>query len=261
MQALRIAATGMDAQQTRVEVISNNLANMNTTGFAPRRAEFADLVYQQVRSAGAISSTTGTVLPTGVQLGLGVRAASVAPEFSQGALRETGGDLDVAIEGRGFLQFTLPTGEIAYSRDGNLNRTAEGLVVNSEGYELTDSVTIPQDARQVSINQNGEVFAFFEGDPQGQLIGSLTLATFPNRKGLEAIGGNLFRETAASGNPIIGIPGEEGRGQFRQGFLEESSVDVVKQIADLIEAQRGYELNSKVISSVDQMFASAVQIR
>ncbi|MEM6413893.1 MAG: flagellar basal-body rod protein FlgG [Pseudomonadota bacterium] len=261
MQALRIAATGMDAQQTRVEVISNNLANMNTTGYAPRRAEFADLVYQQVRSAGSISSTNGSVLPTGVQLGLGVRAASVAPEFSQGALRETGGDLDVAVEGRGFLQFTLPTGEIAYSRDGGLKRTAEGLLVNSEGFELTDSITIPQDARGVSINANGEVFAFFDGDPEGQLVGAMTIATFPNRKGLEAIGGNLFRETAASGLPIIGVPGEEGRGQFRQGFLEESSVDVVKQIADLIEAQRGYELNSKVISSVDQMFASAVQIR
>ncbi|MEO0398789.1 MAG: flagellar basal-body rod protein FlgG [Pseudomonadota bacterium] len=261
MQALRIAATGMDAQQTRVEVISNNLANMNTTGYAPRRAEFADLHYQQIRSAGAISSVTGTVLPTGVQMGLGVRAASVAPEFAQGSMRESGGDLDLAIEGRGFLQFTLPSGELAYSRDGSLKRTGEGLIVNSEGYELADNITIPEDARNISINANGEVFGFFEGDPEGQLLGAITLATFPNRKGLEAIGNNLFRETAGSGLPIIGIPGEEGRGTVRQGYLEESSVDVVKQIADLIEAQRGYELNSKVISSVDQMFGAAVQIR
>ncbi len=261
MRALRIAASGMDAQQRRVEVISNNIANMNTTAFAPRRAEFADLLYQQERQVGTISSVTGTVLPTGVQMGLGVRAASVAAEFNQGAFRESGGELDLAIDGRGFIQINLPNGEVAYTRDGTLKRDAEGLLVNSEGYQLTDGIIIPQDALRVSINENGEVFAFFEREPEGQLIGSITLATFTNRKGLQAVGGNLYRETTASGIPLIGVPGEDGRGTFRQGFLEESTVDVVTQIADLIEAQRGYELNSKVISTVDQMFSASVQIR
>ena len=261
MRALRIAATGMEAQQTRVEVISNNLANMNTNAYAPRRAEFADLHYQQIRQPGAISSVSGTVLPTGIQMGLGVRSAAVSAEFQQGALRESQGDLDVAIEGEGFLQFTLPIGDLAFSRDGALKRSSEGVVVNSEGYQLADQITIPQDARSVAINSNGEVFAFFEGQPEGQQIGTITLATFTNKKGLEALGGNLFRETAASGTPLLGNAGEEGRGTLRQGFLEESAVDVVAQIADLIEAQRGYELNSKVISAVDQMFGSAVQIR
>ena len=261
MKALRIAATGMEAQQTRVEVISNNLANMNTTAYAPRRAEFADLHYQQIRQAGAISSVTGTVLPTGVQMGLGVRTASVAQAFAQGTLTESRGELDIAIEGRGFLQFELPTGEIAYTRDGALKRTAEGQIVNSDGFLLADSITIPEDALSVSINQNGEVFGFFEGQPEGQLIGAMNLATFANSKGLQAIGGNLYRETAASGPPIIGLPGEEGRGTMRQGFLEQASVDVVAEISELIEAQRGYELNSKVISAVDQMIGAAVQIR
>ncbi len=261
MRALKIAATGMDAQQTRVEVISNNLANMSTAGYAPRRAEFADIHYQQLKPAGAISSVSGTVLPTGVQMGLGVQVASVAPEFSQGAVRESAGALDVAIEGQGFLQFELPNGETAYTRDGTLKRSAEGLVVNSVGYQLTDGITIPEDARQVTINANGEVYAFFDDQTDGQLLGSITLATFANQKGLQAIGGNLFKETAASGNPIVGIAGEDGRGSFRQGFVEESTVDVVSEMADLIEAQRGYELNSKVISAVDQMLSAAVQVR
>ena len=261
MRALRIAATGMDAQQTRVEVISNNLANMNTTAYAPRRAEFADLHYQQVKSPGTISSVTGTVLPTGVQMGLGVRTAAVSAEFTQGSLRATEADLDVAIEGQGFIQVTLPSGELAYTRDGALKRTGEGVIVNSEGFELADSITIPQDARRVAINANGEVFAFFDGEPEGQLLGQITLATFANPKGLEAMGGNLYRESAASGIPLVGIAGEEGRGSLRQGYLEESAVDVVTQIADLIEAQRGYELNSKVISAVDQMFSTAAQVR
>jgi len=261
MRALRIAATGMEAQQTRVEVISNNLANMNTTAYAPRRAEFADMHYQTVRQAGTISSVNGTVLPTGVQMGLGVRAATVAAEFQQGPLRESQGALDVAVEGQGFIQIELPTREIAYTRDGALKRTADGLIVNSEGFPVADNITIPQDAREVAINANGEVFGFFEGQPEGQLIGNITIAIFANEKGLEALGGNLYRETAASGIPLVGIPGEEGRGTFRQGYLEQSSVDVVGEIADLIEAQRGYELNSKVISAVDQMIGATAQIR
>lgn len=261
MQALRIAATGMDAQQTRVEVISNNIANMSTTAYSARRAEFADLHYQQLKPAGAISSSSGLVAPAGVQIGLGVRTAAVAVNTQQGSLKATGGDLDLAIEGEGYFELTMPSGEPVYLRDGSFKRTGEGLIVNSDGFPLAGDITVPADARSITINANGDVFAFFDGQTGGQQIGAITLASFTNEKGLEAIGGNLFRETQASGPPIIGVPGLEGRGSLRQGYLEESSVDVVQQIAELIEAQRGYELNSKVISAADQMLGATTQIR
>lgn len=261
MQALRIAATGMDAQQTRVEVVSNNIANMSTTAYSTRRAEFADLHYQQLRAPGAISSSTGLVAPTGVELGLGVRTAAVSVNHEQGSLRKTGGDLDLAIEGRGMFEVTLPSGEPAFTRDGSFKRTGEGLMVTSDGYPLAGDITIPEDARTITVNNDGEVYAYFDGQTGGQLVGTLTLTLFVNEKGLEAIGGNLFRETEASGAPIPGEPQLDGRGAIRQGFLEDSSVDVVQQIADLIEAQRGYELNSKVISAADQMLGSTTQIR
>lgn len=261
MRALSIAATGMDAQQTRVEVISNNLANMNTTAYATRRAEFSDLHYQIVRAAGASSSSTGEIVPEGVQLGLGVRTSSISMEMTQGTLKNTQGDLDIAIEGLGFLEVTMPSGQSAYTRDGAFKRSAEGLIVNAEGYALAGNITIPDGARSVSINADGEVFAYLDGQANGQLIGSITLAAFSNAKGLEPIGGNLYQETAASGSPIIGQPGLDGRGSLRQGYLEESNVDVVAQIAELIEAQRGYELNSKVISAADQMLGATTQIR
>lgn len=261
MQALRIAATGMDAQQKRVEVVSNNIANMSTTAYDARRAEFADLHYQQLRAPGAISSSTGLIAPAGIELGLGVRTSAISVNHAQGSLRQTGGDLDLAIEGRGWFEVTLPSGDPAYTRDGTFKKTGEGLIVTSDGYPLEGGVTIPQDARSITVNANGEVFAYFDGETEGQQIGTLQLTIFVNEKGLEAIGGNMFRETQASGAPIPGEPGLDGRGAIRQGFLEESSVDVVAQIADLIEAQRGYELNSKVISAADQMLGSTTQIR
>lgn len=261
MRALSIAATGMDAQQTRVEVISNNLANMNTTAYAARRAEFTDLHYQIARAAGASSSSDGAIVPEGVQLGLGVRTSAITMDITQGTLKETGGDLDLAIEGKGFFEITLPSGDPAYTRDGAFKRTGEGLVVNSEGYRLAGDITIPEDARSISINPEGEVYAYFDGDSQGQLIATIQLTTFANEKGLEALGGNLYRETEASGPAIIGEAGQDGVGTMRQGYLEESSVDVVQQIAELIEAQRGYELNSKVISAADQMMGATTQIR
>lgn len=261
MQALRIAATGMDAQQKRVEVVSNNIANMSTTAYSTRRAEFADLHYQQLRAPGAISSSTGLIAPAGVELGLGVRTAAVSVNHAQGPLRQTGGDLDLAIEGRGMFEVTLPSGDPAYTRDGSFKRTGEGLIVTSDGYPLAGDITVPEDARSITINNNGEVFAYFDGQTGGQQIGTINLTLFSNEKGLEAIGGNLFRETEASGAPIPGESGIDGRGAIRQGFLEDSSVDVVQQIADLIEAQRGYELNSKVISAADQMLGSTTQIR
>ena len=261
MQALRIAATGMDAQQKRVEVVSNNIANMSTTAYSARRAEFADLHCQQLRAPGAISSSTGLVAPSGIEMGLGVRTSAVSVNVEQGSLRQTGGDLDLAIEGRGYFEVTLPSGDPAYTRDGTFKRTGEGLIVNSEGYPLAGSITVPEDARSVTVNTDGEIYAYFDGDAGGQLIGTLTVSMFVNEKGLEALGGNMFRETEASGAAVSGEPGLDGRGAIRQGYLEESTVDVVQQIADLIEAQRGYELNSKVISAADQMLGSTTQIR
>lgn len=261
MRALQIAATGMSAQQMRVEVISNNLANMNTTGYNARRAEFADLHYQQMTRAGTINANDGTVLPTGVQLGLGVRPASVTVNLAQGTLSNSGGDLDLAIEGDGYLEVTLPSGLAAYTRDGALKRSADGLVVTSDGFQVVPNVVIPDDARSVSINAQGEVYAYFNDRVQPELLGQFTLADFSNAKGLEAIGGNLFTETAASGPALVGTPGDDGLGTLRQGYLEGSSVDAVREVTELIEAQRGYELNAKVITAADQMMSATTQVR
>ncbi|MEL6464876.1 MAG: flagellar basal-body rod protein FlgG [Pseudomonadota bacterium] len=261
MRALKIAATGMLAQQMRVETISNNLANMSTTGYNARRAEFADLHYQQMTRPGAINASDGTVLPTGVQLGLGVRPAAVSVHLSQGSLAATGGDLDVAIDGNGYLEVTLPSGQTAYTRDGALKRTGEGLIVTSDGYAVSPEIVIPEDARSISINGDGEVYAYFQDTPAGQLIGQFNLTGFTNSKGLEALGSNLFVETDASGPPIVTTPGLDGMGTLRQGYLEESSVDAVREITDLIAAQRGYEMNSKVISAADQMMGAMTQVR
>jgi flagellar basal-body rod protein FlgG len=261
MRALQIAAAGMTAQQTRVEVISNNLANMNTTGYNARRAEFADLHYQQVTRPGTINASDGTVVPTGVQLGLGVRATSVSVILAQGALSSTGGDLDIAIEGDGFLEVTLPDGRAAYTRDGGLKRTGDGLIVTSDGYPVVPNVTIPEDAASISINAEGEIYAFFQDRVEPEFLGQFTLAGFSNPRGLEAIGSNLFVETGASGPSLVNTPGVDGLGTLRQGFLEDSSVDPVKEVTDLIEAQRGYELNSKVITAADQMLSAMVQVR
>lgn len=261
MRALKIAATGMAAQQMRVEVISNNLANMDTTAYNTRRAEFADLHYQAIRRPGTVTSTTGLTLPAGVQLGLGVRASAVSMDVAQGALKATGGELDLAIEGAGYLEIALPSGVSAYTRDGALKRTGEGLLVTSDGYPVVPDITIPEDARSVSINASGEVYAYFADQVEPELLGQITLADFSNDKGLEAIGSNLYLETAASGQPQIGAPGVDGRGTFRQGYLEDSSVDPVREITELIEAQRGYEMNAKVITAADQMLGATTQIR
>lgn len=261
MRALKIAATGMSAQQMRVETISNNLANMNTTGYNARRAEFSDLHYQQVARAGTINASDGTVLPTGVQLGLGVRPAAVTLHLEQGALEATQNDLDVAIDGNGYLEVTLPSGQSAFTRDGGLKRNAEGLIVTSDGFPVAPEVVIPADARSISISPDGEVYAYFNDTAEGQLLGQFTLAGFTNPKGLEALGGNLFGETEASGPAIVTTPGENGLGTLRQGYLEASSVDAVREVTELIEAQRGYEMNAKVISAADQMMGATTQVR
>ncbi len=261
MRALKIAATGMTAQQLRVETISNNLANMSTTGYNARRAEFSDLHYQQAAKPGSINAADGTVLPTGVQLGLGVRPTAVSIHLSQGPLSATGGDLDVAINGGGYLEITLPSGQSAYTRDGGLKRTGEGLIVTSDGHPVSPQITIPADANTISINPDGEVYAYFADNTEGQLLGQFSLVGFNNPKGLEALGDNLFVETEASGAPLVTTPGQDGLGTLRQGYLEDSSVDAVREITELIEAQRGYEMNAKVISAADQMLSATAQVR
>lgn len=261
MRALQIAATGMSAQNMRVEVISNNLANMSTTGYNARRAEFADLQYQQATRPGTLTSTNGTMVPAGVQLGLGVRPSAVTVTLAQGTLLQTNGDLDVAIDGNGYLEVTLPSGISAYTRDGSLKRSAEGQIVTSDGFPLVPDITIPAEARSITINASGEVFAYFSDRVEPENLGQITLADFINEKGLEAIGSNLFLETEASGNAQVALPGEQGLGTLRSGYLEESSVDPVREITELIKAQRGYEMNSKVITAADQMLGATVQIR
>lgn len=261
MRALQIAATGMSAQQMRVDTVANNLANMSTTGYNTRRAEFADLHYQQHTRAGTISASDGTMVPTGVQLGLGARPAAVSMMVQQGVLTATGGDLDVAIEGRGWLEVTLPDGRTGYTRDGGLKRNGEGLIVTSDGFEVAPGLTIPPEARQVSINAEGEVWAYFADRVEPERLGQLTLAGFTNDRGLEAIGSNLFVETEASGPAVQSVPGEDGLGTLRQGYLEESSVDPVRELTEMIKAQRGYEMNAKVITAADQMMAATAQVR
>jgi flagellar basal-body rod protein FlgG len=261
MRALEIAASGMSAQQTRVEVISNNLANMSTTGYSPRRAEFADLHYQQLVRPGTISAADGTVLPVGVQLGLGVRPTAVTVMIQQGALSATGNNLDLAIEGQGYLEVTLPDGRAAYTRDGALKLSPDGLIVTSDGFPVQPEITVPADTRSISINAEGEVYAYFSDRIEPEVLGQFTLAGFTNPKGLEAMGSNLFLETTASGPSLVNTPGQDGLGTLRQGYLEDSAVDAVKEVTDLIEAQRGYELNSKVIQAADQMLGATAQIR
>ncbi len=261
MKALHIAATGMSAQQMKVDVVSNNLANMSTNGYNARRADFADLHYQQYSRPGTVSASDGTMLPTGVQIGLGVRPSSVSAVLQQGSLSMTNGDLDLAIDGNGYLEVELPSGVSAYTRDGALKRSADGLIVTSDGHPVVPGVTIPPEARSIAINPAGEVWAYFTDRVQPELLGQFTLTDFTNEKGLEAIGSNLFLETAASGPPIVNDPGTDGLGTLRQGYLEESSVDAVREITELIKAQRGYELNAKVITAADQMLGATTQLR
>ena len=261
MRALRTAATGMSAQQLNVEVISNNIANMNTVGFKRQRAEFQDLLYQNVERMGAQSSATGTVVPTGIQIGSGVKAGSVYRITEQGSPTATGNTFDLAIDGRGYFQILMPSGDMAYTRAGNFAVNGEGLLVTDDGYAVQPEISIPQDARDVIISPGGQVQVLTDGDPAPQIVGQLELAQFFNEAGLEAIGDNLFLETAASGPANIGAPGEVGFGQLMQGYTEASNVDAVSEITALIGAQRAYEMNSKVISTADEMLAAAAQVK
>jgi len=261
MQALRTAATGMAAQQLNVEVISNNIANMNTVGYKRNRAEFQDLLYQNLERAGAQSSDQGTVVPTGIQVGAGVKTGSVYRITEQGAMTQTGNKLDVGISGRGFLQVLMPTGEIAYTRAGNLSTNDQGQLVTVDGYQVQPAITIPSDATDVSISKTGQVQVTQAGSTSPTVVGTLELASFTNEAGMEAIGGNLLKQSDASGAPNTGAPGSTGFGTLLQGYTEASNVDPVTEITSLIVAQRAYEMNSKVISSADQMLQTANQVK
>jgi flagellar basal-body rod protein FlgG len=261
MKALQIAATGMLAQQLSVEVISHNIANMRTTGYKRIRPEFQDLLYQNLRRVGTTSSDTGTVLPSGIQIGLGVKTASTYRIMTQGDLVSTENQLDVAIRGEGMFQVQMPDGQTAYTRSGALALDSSGQLVNQEGYVIDPSITIPQNARQITINASGEVQVLTDGQTTPQTVGTLQLARFVNKAGLEAIGDNLFLETPASGTPTTGNPGGSGFGTLLQNFLESSNVNAVSEISDLIAAQRAYEMNARVISAADEMMSATSNIR
>lgn len=260
MRSLSTAGTGMLAQQTNVDVISHNIANMNTTAYKRQRAEFQDLLYQQISRPGAASGPDSMV-PQGIQIGLGVRTGGVYRILEQGTLTNTGNDYDLAIQGRGYFQVTLPGGETGFTRDGAFQISDQGELVTSDGYQVQPGITIPQGAVGVSVSKTGEVQVTLAGDPQPQTIGQIELATFVNEAGLEALGGNLFKETAASGAATVAAPGEPGFGTLNQGFVEASNVNPVAEITALITAQRAYEMNSRVVKTADEMLSTTSQLR
>jgi len=261
MRSLAIGATGMLAQQLNVETISNNIANSTTTGFKKQRAEFQDLLYQNFRRIGSTSSDAGTTVPTGVQIGAGVRIASVARVMEQGNLNVTDNKLDLAVNGTGYFQVQLPSGDTAYTRAGNFKLSPEGIIVTADGYQVQPAITIPTEAVDISVNASGEVLVKLDGQVDPQNVGQIQLAAFPNPGGLEAVGDNLFLQTPASGQVVQGNPGAPGYGRVVQGALETSNVNIVQEITTLISAQRAYEMNSKVIKTTDEMMQQAGQMR
>ncbi|NPA55606.1 MAG: flagellar basal-body rod protein FlgG [Epsilonproteobacteria bacterium] len=260
LRSLYSAATGMIAQQTSIDVTSNNIANVNTIGYKKQRAEFADLFYQTLEYAGTSTSAT-TTSPTGINVGLGVRPTAVTKLFSQGNFKETGNNLDLAITGNGFFQVQLPDGNIAYTRNGSFKLDANGLVVTSDGYPLKPNIVIPPDAVQVSIGTDGTVSVLQAGQTQASQIGQITLVNFVNPAGLHALGDNNYINTNASGDPIEGVAGFNGLGQIRQGFVEMSNVQLVEEMTDLITAQRAYDANSKAITTSDEMLKTVNQLK
>ncbi len=261
MRALNTAATGMQAQQLNVEVIANNIANMNTTGFKRQRAEFQDLLYQNVERMGVTSSDAGTIVPTGVQVGVGVKAGSVYRVTEQGSVTQTQNAYDVAIQGEGYYIVQLPDGRDAYTRAGNFSLSPDGQIVTKDGFVVAPGITVPADAVDVSINRQGVVQVIMADGSAPQEVGALELARFVNPAGLEAMGENAFLETPASGGANRGLPGAVGFGTVQQGFLETSNVNAVTEISALITAQRAYEMNSKVITTTDEMLRSASNLR
>ena len=261
MRSLDIAGTGMQAQQTNVEVISNNIANMTTTGFKRRRAEFQDLMYQNLRRVGSSSSESGSVLPSGAQVGLGVKTAAIYRINEQGNLQQTSNSLDLAVQGNGYFQVTLPSGETAFTRDGTFGLAADGTIVTADGYAVQPGLQIPSGATSVTVNTSGQVQVTLAGQTAPQTIGQLQIAAFPNEVGLDATGDNLFLQTAASGAPVTGNPSSAGFGSVMQGFIETSNVNVVTEIINLITAQRAYEMNSRVITTSNDMLSTLTNLR
>lgn len=261
MRALSIAATGMAAQAMNIEVISNNIANLSTTGFKESRVEFQDLLYQNMRSVGAASSDTGTILPSGLQVGLGVRPAATYRINSQGSLTTTSNPLDLAINGQGYFQVQLPDGTTAYTRAGSLQLNSTGQIVTADGYNILPSITVPTTATAVTVNASGQILATISGQTVQQTLGQLQLANFINPAGLDAIGNNLLKETQASGTPTTGNPQTTSFGAIVQGSLETSNVDTVTEVTNLISAQRAYEMNSKVVTTADQILNTTNQMK
>jgi flagellar basal-body rod protein FlgG len=259
MRSLSIAKTGLEAQQTQLDAITHNLANTATNGYKRSRVVFEDLLYQNLRQAGAPSSQQ-TQLPTGLQLGTGVRSVATARNFSQGGLNQTGNTMDLAINGQGFFQIQMPDGTTTYTRDGSFQVDAQGQMVNSNGYPLVPSITIPPNTQTITIARDGIVSATVAGTSAPQQVGQLQLANFMNPAGLDPRGGNLFAETPASGNPQTGNPGASGLGVVNQGAVESSNVNVVEELVAMIQTQRAYEINSKAIQTSDQMLARLTQL-
>lgn len=259
MRSLRSAASGMIAQQTHIDTIAHNMANVGTTGFRRSRAEFQDLIYQQVRTPGGRTADGGT-LPTGIQIGQGTRTVSTELVHTQGTLQQTGNPLDLAIEGEGFLQVLRPGGEIAYTRAGNLKLDAEGRLVTVDGLPVEPAITVPRDATSVTVGPDGTISVTQPGDGRSMELGQLQIARFSNPGGLEALGRSMFRPTTASGQPLVVQPGQEGAGTIAQGFLEGSNVEVVNEMIDLISSQRAYEINQRVIQASDEMLRKATDV-
>ncbi|MGM0622599.1 MAG: flagellar basal-body rod protein FlgG [Campylobacterota bacterium] len=260
VRSLYSAATGMISQQTQIDVTTNNIANVNTIGYKQQRAEFADLMYQTMEYAGT-STSENTQSPTGIQIGLGARPTAVTKMFSQGNFKETGNNLDVAIAGKGFFQIQMPNGEIGYTRNGSFKLDQNGMVVNSDGYPLIPETVIPEDTTDVAIGSDGTISIMQAGEQVANEIGQIQLANFINPAGLHGLGDNLYSQTAASGDPLIGIPAEEGFGQTKQSFVEMSNVQLVDEMTDLITGQRAYEANSKAITTSDEMLQTVNQLK
>jgi flagellar basal-body rod protein FlgG len=257
--SLWISKTGMEAQQMQLDVVSNNLANSSTTGFKRAHAVFEDLMYQNLRQAGSATSEQSQ-LPTGLQVGLGVRTVATSRNFTQGSLQQSGNGMDVAIQGNGFFQITMPDGTINYTRDGAFQVNAQGQIVTSNGLPVANGITVPANATNISISADGNVTATIPGQVAPQPIGTIALASFINPAGLDPRGQNLYAETAASGQPNTGTPGTNGLGQLMQGFLETSNVNVVQELVTMIQVQRAYEMNSKAIQTSDQMLQKLGQL-
>lgn len=261
MRSMLIGATGMQAQELNVEVISNNIANISTTGFKRQRAEFQDMIYDNIRRPGSTSTDAGNIVPTGIQIGMGVRPAAVYRINTQGNVTITDNPLDLSVSGRGYFQVLLPDGTTAYTRAGSMQLNADGVIVNADGYPLQPSITIPSTAVDVTINSSGEVQIKQDGVTSLTTVGQFQLANFINPAGLEAVGNNLLKETPASGTPTTAVPASTGFGEIRQGAIENSNVNVVSEITNLITAQRAYEMNSRVIKASDEMLSTVSQLR